>query len=99
MILDNVNQVCAVMLLCLVVGILGVGVYKLVSTEPVMVTGEPLPLVATTIAPGDTFWGLAKELYPNQRPDKVVEAIRELNPDLDPGRLMPGQTVWLPQEV
>ena len=64
----------------------------------VYAVGEPPTLLAVTVAPGDTLWGIAKRYYPGEHTGKKVFEIRQLNPELDPGRLMPGQTVWLPQD-
>lgn len=55
--------------------------------------------VAITIEPGDTLWSIAKRYYPDKHTGQMVEVIRQLNPDLDTGRLQVGQVVWLPGEV
>jgi len=74
--------------------------YKIISAEPIVVVeGDKQPLEAVMVAPGDTLWGLAKEFYPDQHTGKVVEAIRELNPGIDPGKLQVGQWIKLPKEV
>ena len=81
----------------LVLGAIG---YKIISAEPIeVVEGDKQPLEAVMVAPGDTLWGLAKEFYPDQHTGKVVEAIRELNPGIDPGKLQVGQWIKLPKEV
>ena len=64
----------------------------------VYTVGEPPTPLAVTVAPGDTLWGIAKRYYPGEHTGKKVFEIQQLNPGLDPGRLMPGQTVWLPQD-
>lgn len=68
-------------------------------TRPeVYAVGEPRTPLAVTVVPGDTLWGIAKRYYPGEHTGERVFEIRQLNPGLDPGRLMPGQTVWLPQD-
>ena len=64
----------------------------------VYTAGEPPTPLAVTVAPGDTLWGIAKKYYPGEHTGERVFEIRQLNPGLDPGKLMPGQTVWLPQD-
>jgi len=74
--------------------------YRVMFAEPIVVVeGDKQPLEAVMVAPGDTLWGLAKEFYPDQHTGKVVEAIRELNPGIDPGKLQVGQWIRLPKEV
>lgn len=64
----------------------------------VYTVGEPPTPLAVTVVPGDTLWGIAKRYYPGEHTGQRVFEIQQLNPGLDPGRLMPGQTVWLPQD-
>lgn len=62
--------------------------------------GEPEPPLAVTVRVGDTLWGIAREFYPSDRYDTrhVVEVIRRMNPELDPGRLQPDvDIVYLPR--
>lgn len=64
----------------------------------VYAVGEPPTPLAVTVVPGDTLWGIAKRYYPREHTGERVFEIQQLNPGLDPGKLMPGQTVWLPQD-
>lgn len=99
MIIDSVIRDCAVMLLVMFVGFFGVGVYgvyKAVHAEPVAMVGVPQ---SVTVSWGDTLWSIAREYYPGQHTGKVVELIRDLNPDVDAGALQVGQWIDLPQEV
>lgn len=47
------------------------------------------------VAPGQTLWGIARELAPDQDPRPVVDQIRRLN-DLRSGQLLVGQQLVLP---
>jgi len=60
---------------------------------------RPLTTIPVVICPGDTLWSIAKTYYPDKHTGQMVEVIRQLNPDVDPGRLQVGQVVWLPGEV
>lgn len=59
--------------------------------------GEVQPPRAVGIRPGDTLWGIAEEHYPGEHTGRVVDEIRRLNPDLNPGRLRHGQWIDLPR--
>ncbi len=47
---------------------------------------------------GDTIWAIARREFP-QPTAKWVHRIQELNPGVDPGRIQPGQKLWIPEEV
>lgn len=93
-----------VLLACLLV-LLGwwargqVDAYHAWLDEPI-VEGEAPPPLSVSVRPGDTFWSIANEFYDKRRYDlrKVVWAIGQMNPDLDPGRLQPYEdVVYLPR--
>jgi nucleoid-associated protein YgaU len=44
---------------------------------------------------GDTLWGIAVRLCPDEDPRPLMDAIAEAN-DVDPGALRPGQTLIIP---
>lgn len=73
--------------------------FGLIKDMLVEVVDEVEPPESVVIDLGDTLWGIAKRFYPSAHTGKVVEAIRELNPDVDPGSLKIGQIVKLPKEV
>lgn len=53
--------------------------------------GELQPPASHLVARGDTLWDLAVEYYPTVRhKGRVVDAIRRMNPDIDPGNLRVG---------
>lgn len=56
-------------------------------------------IIPVIVEPGDTLWSIARRYYPDKHTGQMVEVIRQLNPDLDTGRLQVGQVVWLPGEV
>lgn len=45
---------------------------------------------------GDTLWRIAKECYPGEHTGQMVYEIRNVNPEIDPGRLRAGQKIMLP---
>lgn len=79
--------------------------YRVMFAEPIVaveseaVEGEKQPPPAVMVDYGDTLWAIAKRYYPNAHTGKVVEAIRELNPGIDPGKLKVGQWIDLPRVV
>lgn len=80
-----------------VMSVAGVVIYIRHDPGHVVVTGDyPVPL-AVVIDEGDTFWGLAARYYPNELTGQMAHKIERMNPHLRAERLMPGQTVWLPQ--
>lgn len=53
--------------------------------------GELQPPASHLVANGDTLWDLAVEYYPTVgHKGKVVDAMRRMNPDVDPGNLRVG---------
>ena len=49
---------------------------------------------------GDSLWKIAVRATGDQRrAPSFVEKVMELNPDLEPERLMVGQEIVLPQEI
>ncbi len=67
-----------------------------VHTPP---TPTPTPRLRTnsyTVAGGDSFYGIAKDLFGSS---KHWRTIAELNPDVDPARLRVGQTLRVPANV
>ncbi len=47
-----------------------------------------------TVQKGDTFYGIARKLYGDQRKAKEIMA---LNPGIEPGKLQPGQVIKVPE--
>ena len=47
------------------------------------------------VAPGDTLWGIARQVAPDSDPRLVVDAIARRN-DLNAGELLPGQPLTIP---
>ncbi len=59
-------------------------------------TTDTLPEYYYTIQPKDTFWNIARRLYPDKNPSVIVARIQTLNPHLNPQKLMPKDVVLLP---
>jgi LysM repeat protein len=59
--------------------------------------GAPAQVRTTTVAPGETLWGIASRIAPEQDPRPVVDQLRRLN-DLPDGGLRAGQQLLLPVE-
>ncbi len=55
-------------------------------------SGEP---VAVVVGGGDTLWGIAQDIAPDQDPRSVVQQIRSLN-DLGTRSIVPGQSILVP---
>jgi hypothetical protein len=55
-------------------------------------SGEP---VAVVVGGGDTLWGIAQDIAPDQDPRSVVQQIRILN-DLGTRSIVPGQSILVP---
>jgi LysM repeat protein len=47
---------------------------------------------------GDTLWAIAERFFPGQDPRPLVDELASMN-DLDPGLLVPGQTLVIPSGV
>lgn len=91
-----IEFISGILLVSIIFWLIHTGVmFYLERDTPIVFGPEPIP-VATTVAPGDTLWGIAKEYYPNEHTGEVVHEIRKLNPGLDPGNLREGQRVILP---
>ncbi len=58
---------------------------------------EPVPVAEhrVTVRSGDTLWAIAQRVAPGEDPRSVVDALVEAN-DVDPGALVPGQTLIIP---
>jgi nucleoid-associated protein YgaU len=61
---------------------------------------EPVPVSSSSyvVREGDTLWSIAERVSPGADPRPVVDAIASVN-GVDPGRLVPGQTLVLPADV
>ena len=77
-------------ILCLVIGVMFVGIPGIVNSY--LNTTETVITIET---PGDTLWTIAKEYFPDEHTGKKVLELRQLNPDLVPDRLMVGQIILL----
>lgn len=53
------------------------------------------PTVTVTVQPGDSLWAIAGAVSPERDPRDVVADIVQLN-NLDAGRVMPGQQLFVP---
>jgi len=71
-----------------------------VDTPIVVEAAEPVPPPPCgdywVVSPGDTLWTIASRCFPGEHTGQMVAAIREANPDVDPGRLRVGQVLQLP---
>jgi LysM repeat protein len=61
---------------------------------------EPTPVSTTryVVRPGDTLWSIAQRVSPGEDPRPVVDLLTSAN-DLEPGNLVPGQTLIVPAGV
>ena len=69
-----------------------------VTAVVVTAAGQPFDLAGSStvvVQPGDTLWGIAREVAPQDDPRAVVDAIEDLN-GLHDGELMAGQVLRLP---
>jgi hypothetical protein len=55
------------------------------------------PTVSVTVQPGESLWGIAGAVAPERDPRDVVADIVQLN-NLDDGRVMPGQRIFVPSK-
>ncbi|MBT2595280.1 LysM peptidoglycan-binding domain-containing protein [Arthrobacter sp. ISL-72] len=55
------------------------------------------PTVSVTVQPGESLWGIAAAVDPGRDPRDVVADIVQLN-NLDGGRVMPGQQIFVPSK-
>jgi LysM repeat protein len=55
------------------------------------------PTVSVTVQPGESLWGIAGSVAPERDPRDVVADIVQLN-NLDGGRVMPGQQIFVPSK-
>lgn len=71
--------------------------YKVWAQKPLFMANEDTSEDMTCVSPDlPTLWHIARAYYPTKHTGQMVDAIRKLNPDLDPGRLQVGQIVRLP---
>lgn len=63
------------------------------ATKPATKPQGPL---AYTVVEGDSLWRIAKKHYGDGDIQKMVDSIVSENPAIDPDRIMPGQTLKLP---
>jgi Tfp pilus assembly protein FimV len=60
------------------------------------IAGGDQPVSTTyVVQAGDTIWSIARRQAPGRDPRTIVDAIVRTN-GVDPGRLVPGQTLLLP---
>jgi len=69
-----------------------VGAGQMVEATAGTGNGEP---VAVVVGGGDTLWGIAQDIAPDQDPRSVVQQIRSLN-DLGTRPIVPGQSILVP---
>jgi len=69
-----------------------VGAGQMVEATAGTGSGEP---VAVVVGGGDTLWGIAQDIAPDQDPRSVVQQIRSLN-DLGTRPIVPGQSILVP---
>jgi nucleoid-associated protein YgaU len=58
--------------------------------------GPATPPLVHVVRPGETLWSIARAYDPTRDPREVVHAIQTANA-LDPGALVPGQRIVLPE--
>lgn len=65
------------------------------STRATGEAGAPRDYQYLVVQPGQTLWGIAKDVAPNEDPRATIEAIRRLNA-LSDGGIEAGQRIALP---
>jgi len=55
------------------------------------------PTVSVTVQPGESLWAIAGKVDPNRDPRDVIADIVQLN-DLQAGKVMPGQQLFVPNK-
>lgn len=55
----------------------------------------PVSAHRVVVRPGDTLWAIAERVAPGEDPRPLVDAMAASN-DVDPGALVPGQTLVVP---
>ena len=84
-----VNSVLVLIVLVVLIG-------HLVSARD----NNPAAVISPTwtyiIEPGDQLMAIARRFYPKQDPREVVWEIRQLNKNVDPGRLQVGHRLKMP---
>ncbi len=55
------------------------------------------PAVSVTVQPGESLWAIAGKVDPDRDPRDVIADIVQLN-DLQAGRVMPGQQLFVPRK-
>lgn len=86
------GRVVAFLASFLALAALVVGAGQMVEATGASTAGEP---AAVVVGSGDTLWGIAQEIAPDQDPRSVVAQIRSLN-DLGTRSIVPGQSILVP---
>jgi len=82
----------AAVALCVVIGVVGSApVAGALSRHH----EAPPPARAYVVRPGDTIWSIAEGMSAGRDPRELVDAIGARN-GIDPGSIVPGQTLWIP---
>jgi LysM repeat protein len=55
------------------------------------------PTVSVTVQPGESLWAIAGQIDPDRDPRDVIADIVQLN-DLQAGKVMPGQQLFVPNK-
>jgi Tfp pilus assembly protein FimV len=83
-------------LLCLAVGVFGVGAWPVAART--MRSPQPPPPLAVRVQYGESVWTIArKHADPDRDVRAVVAEMLRLNP-VDPQALQPGQTLLIPAD-
>jgi len=87
--------------LALTLIVASVGASWAVPAVKALGAGSGSERVASTryvVRQGDTLWSIAERVAPGEDPRPVVDALTRVN-DVDPGALLPGQTLVVPSGV